>query len=63
MELYIDTNGSEEKTASIFRAENAGIQAFKPDAGGSMFLRNVGSNLQHHTALEARRPTSTSSPP
>jgi hypothetical protein len=31
--------------------------------GGSIFLRNVGIYLLHHTALQPRRPTSTSSPP
>jgi hypothetical protein len=48
----IDNNVSEEHTAS-FRAED----------GGSIFLQNVGIYLQVHTALQPRRPTSTSSPP
>jgi hypothetical protein len=29
---------------------------FSPEDGGSMFLRNVGTHLQVHTALQPRRP-------
>jgi hypothetical protein len=36
---------------------------FSPEDRGSMFLRTVGICLQVHTALQPRRPTSTSSPP
>jgi hypothetical protein len=32
---------------------------FRPEDGGSMFLRNVGIYLQAHAALQPRGPTST----
>jgi hypothetical protein len=52
VDFLIDTNVLEERTASIFRAED----------GGSMFLQNDVC-LQVNTALQPRRPTSTSSLP
>jgi hypothetical protein len=33
-----------------------------PEDGGAMFLRNVGTHIQVHTALNPRKPPSTSSP-
>jgi hypothetical protein len=51
LDLWLDTNVSEEQAASIFRAE----------VGGNLFLRNVVIYQQVHTALQLRR-TTTSSP-
>jgi hypothetical protein len=47
----------------VMPCELVDIYDFNPKNGGSMFLRNTGTYLQVHTALQPRRPTSTPSPP
>jgi hypothetical protein len=46
------TNVSEEHRPAV--------SVFSPEDGDSIFLRNVGTYLQVHTALQPTRPTSTS---
>jgi hypothetical protein len=43
--------------SEILTAVKMSVLIFWADDGGSMFLRNVGINLQVHTALQPRRAT------
>jgi len=58
--LYSSTSLAPEPVGSI--PSHPIFLIFIPEDGGSIFLRNVGTYLQVHTALQLRTSTPTPSP-
>jgi hypothetical protein len=46
--------------ATKYKSKKLSACTFRPEVGGSMFLRNVAIYLQVHTALQHRQQTSAS---